>query len=168
VSTLGILAPVQISFDLRQSATASERFQLQATADGVNFSNVSGGSASFGLVGNNTDTSFSAAGLYINSVAASSQAFVQNIAYTFAPGSAFQNNLNFGFRLVSVFDGAQYDAAGPSSTYGASGTLRIDMVTVSAIQAVPEPAVGAGWIAALLGLVWGTHRRRRDRLPSVR
>jgi hypothetical protein len=54
VSTIGVSESLQITFDLRQTATASERFQLQATADGINFSNVSGGSGSFGSVGNNT------------------------------------------------------------------------------------------------------------------
>jgi len=162
-STLGILTSIQISFDLRQSATASERFQLQATTDGVTFSNVSGGVAAFGAVGNNIDTSFSATGLYINTVAASNQAFVQNITYTFAAGSPFQNDLNFGFRLLSVFDGTEYDAAGLASTYGASGTLRIDMVAISTIQAVPEPAVGAVWVAALMGVASAARRYRRSR-----
>lgn len=161
-STLGALGLIQISFDLRQSATASERFQLQATADGVNFFNVSGGVPNFGTVGNNLDTAFSATGLYVNTVAASSQAFVQNISYTFAAGSAFQNNPNFGFRLVSVFDGMAYDAAGASSTYSSSGTLRIDLVTVSTIQAVPEAATGA-WAAVVLGAAFGARRYRLRR-----
>jgi hypothetical protein len=164
VSTVGLLNSIQISFDLRQSATASERFQLQATANGVNFTNVSGGVASFGAAGNNLATSFSNTGLYINEVAATNQAFVQNIRYTFAAGSAYENNPNFGFRLVSVFEGAQYDAAGTGS-YAASGTLRIDLVGVAGSApvavAVPEPAVSAGWIVTTVVLGWALRRRHR-------
>lgn len=159
-STLGSTGLIQISFDLRQSATASERFQLQATSDGVNFFNVSGGAASFGAVGNNLDTSFSSSGLYVNTVAASSQAFAQNITYTFAAGSTFQNNLNFGFRLVSVFDGIAYDAAGAASTYSSSGTLRIDLVTISTIQPVPETAAGTLWMSVVLGFAVAARRYR--------
>lgn len=148
-STAGVFVPVQVSFDLRQTATASERFQLQATTDGTNFANVTGGMGSFGTVGNNTATSFDGGGLFINTAASSSQAFVQSVTYTFIAGSAYENNANFGFRIVSVFEGLQYDAAGAISTYGTSGNLRLDMVTVSAGGVpVPEPAASA----ALLGL----------------
>ena len=148
-STAGFSLPIQVSFDLRQTATASERFQLQATADGTTFANVAGGIGSFGTVGNNTATSFDSSGLFINTAAGSSQAFVQSVTYTFVAGSAFENNANFGFRVVSVFEGMQYDAAGANSTYGTTGNVRLDMVTVSAGGVpVPEPAASA----ALLGL----------------
>ena len=149
-STAGFSLPIQVSFDLRQTATASERFQLQATADGTTFTNVNGGMASFGTVGNNTATSFDSSGLFVNTAASSSQAFVQSVTYTFVAGSAYENNANFGFRVVSVFEGLQYDAAGANSNYGTSGNLRIDMVTVSTGGVpVPEPATSA----AMLGLV---------------
>jgi hypothetical protein len=165
VSTVGLLNSIQVSFDLRQTGTASERFQLQATADGVNFANVSGGIASFGAVGNNSGTSFSTSGLYLNSVATANQAFVQNIRYTFAAGSVYENNPNFGFRLVSIFNGAQYDGAGTGS-YATSGTLRLDLVNVAGMApalatAVPEPAVNAGWIVVVFVLGWAVRRWRR-------
>ncbi len=161
VSTSGFTGAISVSFDLRQTTTASERFQLQATSDGANFFNVSGGAASFETTGNNTGTSFGADGLFINTAANSSQAFVQSVTYAFLAGSAFEDNANFGFRLVSVFDGASYDAAGASANYGTSGTLRLDMVTVSsAAVAVPEPATNALLMGAcaLAAVMW---RRKR-------
>jgi hypothetical protein len=163
VSTLGLTGPFQITFDLRQSATASERFQLQATADGVNFSNVSGGLGSFGSVGNNSGTVFSDAGLYINTAAGSNQSFVQSITYAFFGGSAFEDNAQFGFRLVAVFEDSQYDAAGATASYGTTGTLRLDMVTVSSgMPAVPEPAATALVMgcAAMGAVMWRRWRCR--------
>jgi hypothetical protein len=162
VSTVGFTEAILISFDLRQTTTASERFQLQATSDGINFINVSGGTAAFGTVGNNVGTSFDSTGLFINTTA-SSAAFVQSITYSFAADSAFENNANFGFRLVSVFDGSQYDASGASANYGTSGTLRLDMVTVSAATAaVPEPSTTAVFMGAcaLGAVMWRRHRKR--------
>jgi|GEM_PF-620471 len=169
VSTAGIFDRIEISFDFRQSLTASERLQLQATSDGVSFSNVSGGTASFGTTGNNTGTSFDTDGLLINTAASSSQAFVQSVTYTFTAGSEFEDNANFGFRIVSVFDGAQYDAAGASSNYGTSGTVRLDMVTVSSASgavAVPEPATSGLAMGAFALAVVLTRRRRNLRAAA--
>lgn len=164
-STAGFTGTIQVSFDLRQTTTASERFQLQATADGVNFANVSGGTASFGAVGNNTATAFDTSGLFVNAVATSSQAFVQSVTYTFLAGSAFEDNANFGFRLVSVFEDGVYDAAGAAANYGTTGTLRLDMVTVSAASAaVPEPSTSAIFMGmgALAAVMFRRSRQRRD------
>jgi hypothetical protein len=163
VSTLGVTGPLQITFDLRQSATVSERFQLQATSDGVNFTDVSGGFGTFGSVGNNSGTIFNDAGLYINTAAGSNQSFVQSITYAFFAGSAFEDNAQFGFRLVSVFEDSQYDAAGATANYGTTGTLRLDMVTVaSGMPAVPEPATTALFMggAAMGAVLWRRWRRR--------
>lgn len=170
VSTEGFTDAIQISFDLRQSATASERFQVEASLDGVNFSALSGGIASWGATGNNVSTSFDSSGLFINTVAASNQAFVQSITYTFAVDSGYENNANFAFRIVSVFEDGSYDAAGASSNYGTTGTVRLDMVTVSAVgsAAVPEPATNALLMgAAAAGVVLWRRRRARAALTSA-
>lgn len=68
------------------------------------------------------------------------------------------NNPDFGFRFVSVFQpgtGA-YQTSNPTSTYGATHTWRFDMVTVNG-NLIPTPGA-----AALLGLgVMIAGRRRR-------
>ena len=115
-----------------------------------------------------TATAFGADGVYINTAANSSQAFVQEILYSFSPDSDYDDNANFGFRLVSVFDGTAYDAAGASANYGTGGSLRLDLVSVSVVPttaAVPEPAtnalmLGAGALAAVV------YRRRRRRMAA--
>jgi hypothetical protein len=179
VSTAGFGGTLQISFDLRQTTTASERFQLQATSDGVTFTNVSGGVASVGAVGNNTATSFDSTGLFENTAANGSQAFVQAITYTFAEGGPYENNALFGFRLVSIFEGTQYDAAGASANYGTSGTIRLDLVSVNAlpratppdggvVAAVPEPATLATGLGLLaLAVLARRVSRTHEKTPSA-
>lgn len=103
-STVGFTG-ITISLDFRQSGTVSRDFQLQASSDGTTFNNVSGGTASFGTVGGgNTLTSFTSGGLYVNNPGGGSQTFVQSISYAFAPGSVYENDANFAFRWVAVFD----------------------------------------------------------------
>jgi len=157
VSTLGQAGPVQISLDFRQSGTASRYFQLQASSDGTNFANVSGGAASIATPGNNS-ASFSNAGLYANTTNTTTTQFVQGISYTFPAGSVYENDPNFAFRFVSVFDPTTGNTSytGSNGTYsGSTGTARFDMVTVA-----PEPTsacmFGVGGLL-LLG------RRRRAR-----
>jgi len=157
VSTLGQAGPVQISLDFRQSGTASRYFQLQASSDGTNFTNVSGGAASIATPGNNSP-SFSNAGLYANTTNTSTTQFVQGIIYTFPTGSVYENDPNFAFRFVSVFDPTTGNTSytGSNGTYsGSSGTARFDMVTVA-----PEPASAALFSAGGLLLL---ARRRRAR-----
>lgn len=156
VSTLGQPGPVQISFDLRQSPSASRYFQLMASSDGSTFTNVSGGTATFGAVSNNTNTSFSDTGLYSNTTSTGTQNFVQGITYTFPAGSVYENDPNFAFRIVSVFDPASGTSyTGSNGNYATSGTARFDLVTVA-----PEPTsactLGVGGLLLLA-------RRRRAR-----
>lgn len=160
-STVGF-TDITVALDFRQSGTASRFFQLQASSDGINFNNVSGGTATFGAVNNNTGTTFTSAGLYSNISSSGSQAFVQAITYTFASGSAYENNPNFAFRWTAVFDpvnGANYISAnaGTTAAYATTGTGRFDYLTVSG-NAVPEPSTLALGSLAATALLF---RRRK-------
>lgn len=108
--------------------------------------------------------------------------FVNNIQFTLPIGQGFENNANFGFAIVGAFDPA-YDGtdgavgllssvAGTNSadavngynrSTGSGGSMRLDLVTVSA---VPEPgslAVLGGAAIAAAGFV-----RRRMQLSQAR
>ncbi|MEI7685350.1 MAG: PEP-CTERM sorting domain-containing protein, partial [Planctomycetota bacterium] len=105
---------------------------------------------------NNTATSFTSAGLYSNTSSSGSQEFVQSVRYVFANGDAVENNANFGFRFVAVFDpvnGSNYISAntGAAADYRTTGTTRFDMVQVAS---VPEPSsfILGGALCGGLGL----------------
>ena len=151
VSTTGF-TNIVLSFDFRQSATQSRFFQLQSSVNGTVFTNVSGGTASFGTPPSpNTATSFTNSGLYSNTSGSGSQQFVPTLQYTFASGSALENNPNAAFRFVAVFDpaGTDYIASNaPTSTYSTGGTARFDAVTVSGRSAAVVPEANT---VALLG-----------------
>jgi len=163
-STAGY-SDIVVSLDFRNSGTVSRFFQLQVSTDGTTFNNVSGGTAAFGTVNNNTGTSFTSGGLYRNTASSGSQAFVQSITYTFPSGSAVENNPNASFRWLAAFDpvnGANYISSnlGTTAAYGTGGTGRFDMVSVSGtFSAVPEPSEYAAMAGA--GLVGFAIWRRR-------
>jgi hypothetical protein len=106
--------------------------------------------------------------------------FVDNISYTLPLGQGYENNADFAFAIVGLWDpnlsatsgttGLVSSFAGTDSTdltngynrsLASGGSMRLDMMTVSA---VPEPStlalVGA---AALIGgsAAWRRRRRRR-------
>ena len=104
--------------------------------------------------------------------------FVDNISITLPTGQGYENNANFAFAIVGSFDpsyvgssgtnGYVSSFAGTDSTdavmgynrsLASGGSMRLDLVTVSA---VPEPAVSALAASALIGgaVAW---RRRRSR-----
>ncbi len=157
-STASITAAIEIQFDFRQSGTSSKYYQLQATTDGLTYTNVSSGTASIAgpINSPNTGTSFSNTGLYTNSSGSGSQTFVQGLDYVFPTGAGFENNPNFGFQFVSVFDPANNASyTGSNSTYSSNGTARFDIVTVGA--PLPEPTT-----LSLIGIgAMGLLARRR-------
>jgi len=107
--------------------------------------------------------------------------FVDNISFTLPTGQGYENNPNFAFAIVGSFDPAYI---GSSGTFGyvssftgldstntvtgynrsaaSGGSLRLDLVTVSA---VPEPAISVLGASAVIGgaVAW---RRRRNRLEA--
>jgi len=106
--------------------------------------------------------------------------FVDNISFTLPTGQGYENNPNFAFAIVGSFDPAYI---GSSGTFGyvssftgldstntvtgynrsaaSGGSLRLDLVTVSA---VPEPTTYAllGSTAAVGWFISRRHRRRGD------
>lgn len=125
---------IVISFYLRSSNTASKYFHLQYSTDGSNFtffvlpplsvSNATEGSTAEiegGLI------KLTAGGVYN---------FVQVKLNSL---SGVENNPNFKFRVVSAFapGTSSYAAAGSTSTYAPSGTVRIDNITVSSNNVLP-------------------------------
>jgi hypothetical protein len=161
---------ISVTFDARMSGTVSRFFELQATLDGTNYSAVSGGTVTNPtLPSNNTVATLSTSGLLQINSASGAQEFAQGFKYTFANGSVFENNANFGVRLVAVFDpasGANYVSsnAGSTGAYRTTGTFRIDNVSLEgSITAVPEPtSIALVFFASATGLV-GVCRSRTSK-----
>jgi len=108
--------------------------------------------------------------------------FVDNISVTLPTGQGFENNANFAFAIVGAFDpslsaasgttGYVSSFAGTDSTdlsmgynrsLASGGSLRLDLVTVSA---VPEPTTSALAASAVIGGAVAWRRRRRSRLEA--
>ena len=140
VSTLG-QTDISVSWDLRHSNTSSRFEQFQYSIDGTNF--ITAGLPDDGVfIGATGDTWFN-------------NRFVDLSAI-----DSVENNPNFAFRVVAIFDpaGGNYVASNPASTYAGTGTWRFDMVTVNA-GPVPEPASALTALIPLAGLA-GRRRRR--------
>jgi hypothetical protein len=163
VSTVGF-TNISLSFDVRQSANASRNWQLLVSSNGTTFAPPSGGIATFGTVGTgNSSTAFDSTGRYSNDPGLSNQTFVEDVTYTFSPGSAYENNPNFKYRWVSIFSptitgtytSADLDVPGAYST---AGTFRFDMVSVMGV--VPEPGAFllGGLICSVIAL-WKLRQR---------
>ena len=124
VSTVG-KNNVMVTYDQRLSNTASSWWRFEYTTDGTNF-------VTTGL----TDAG-SGPGVYqfpVANVVAGS--FAPTYSWNLTSVAAVNNNGNFAFRVVSIFDpsnNATYTGANTQtgSAYGHAGTSRFDMVTVT-------------------------------------
>jgi hypothetical protein len=104
---------IQVSWSQRNSATASRYLRLQYTADGMHFTNA-------------TATAVLADSVFTNQ------------AVDLSGIAACANNPNFGIRLVTEFESTAtgsgtnaYVATDSASSYGTSGTMRFDLVTIA-------------------------------------
>lgn len=138
VSTVG-LVDINVSWDQRHSNTSSRFVQFQYSLDGVSFS-------SAGLV----DDGIFVAGL-------GGDTWYNGRSVNLAGVVGVANNASFAFRIVAIFapGTSGYVASTETSTWAGTGTLRLDMVTVSGVV----PAPGAAVALALAGLL-GSRRRR--------
>lgn len=181
-STVGYEAPT-VSWHLAGGYRTTRYYQILATSDGVNYSPVPTGTGSAATtLGSGTQlvnsatvsntglvTFISGDGLIL--VSSNGNGFAYPLSFTFPTGTVYDNNPNFGVRIVSIWDpnGSDYVSsfAGTTSadtTKGYSvtssvggGTVRYDMVTVSA-NLIPEPST-----FALAGLGGYALLRRRAR-----
>jgi hypothetical protein len=130
VSTVGY-ANIAIGWDQRLSGTASKYFRLQYTTNGINF--IDGP-----LITMQTNSVFETKSNYLGAI----------------PG--INNNPNFGFRIVSETEGSALNNGNnnyvttSTSTYGTSGTVRFDLLTVygTAMPTISEQPIS---VVAVVG-----------------
>jgi hypothetical protein len=137
VSTVG-QADIQVKYEHRFSNTSSRWSRFEYTLDGTTFTSAGLTNAEF----ENT----------LGGDAWNSRAF------DFTAINAADDNASFGFRVVSIFapTTTAYSPSNPAGSYASTGTFGFDLVNVSALNPVPEPAS-----MAALGLgVAGLLRRR--------
>jgi hypothetical protein len=165
---------ITLDMDLRMSGTVSRFFQLQATSDGSTYSNVSGGVATGPTVlNNNLAAAMSSSGLIEIQSSSGGQQFAEGFRYSFATNSLFENNANFGFRLLAVFDpvnGSNYISsnAGTTAAYGTGGTFRLDNISINGTSAVPEPtSIALLSVAGFAGLAVSYRRRKAKKSAAV-
>ncbi|MBC8108503.1 MAG: PEP-CTERM sorting domain-containing protein [Anaerolineae bacterium] len=134
---------ISVSYDLRHSNTSSRFEQFQYSIDGTNF-------ITTGLPDN---------GVFAG---ATGDTWFNNRFIDLSAIDSVENNANFAFRIVSIFDpaGTNYVASNTASTYAASGTWRFDMVTVNT-GPVPEPTSVAAIGLAAIALSLRSRSRRR-------
>lgn len=106
--------------------------------------------------------------------------WVDNISFTLPTGLGYENNANFAFAIVGLFDpngsatsgttGLLSSFAGTDSTdltngynrsVGSGGAMRLDLMTVSSVAVVPEPTTFAMAFAGLACGGYSMWRRRK-------
>lgn len=132
------------SFDQRNSNTASAHTALFYTLDNVSWTQA----ATFLMP------------------TASSTSFVKGLSHDFSSIGGSANNELFGVRLLAMFapGSSSYAPTGSGATYGSTGTIRYDMVTLSGSEiAAPVPEANSlAMLLAGLGVVGVLTRRRRS------
>lgn len=138
VSTVGFESIV-LSYDLRHSNTSARHELVQYSLDGLNFVDF---------------TTFSGA---------AGDTWFKNRTVDLSGIAGVADNASFAFRVVATFapGTSQYAPSQSSSNYGANGTWRFDMVTVSGtpVTPVPEPETYALLLAGLLTVAFVARRR---------
>lgn len=135
---------IVLTFDQRNSATASAWTALQYTLDGENWIEA---------------TTFR---MLRDSV------FVKGLGFDFSDIAGVDNNANFAVQLVSMFAPGTQGYVGTGGNYGTGGTIRYDMVLFAGslipevdVPEVPEPASIVLTLAAL-GAMGVSIRRRKQ------
>ncbi len=134
---------IVLSFDQRNSGTASAWTALLYTIDGENWVEAT----TFRMVRDSV--------------------FVKGLGFDFSDIAGVDDNANFAVQLVSMFAPNTTNYAGTSSNYGTAGTIRYDMVQFAGslipevVPEVPEPASIALTLAAL-GAMGAVVRRRKQ------
>ncbi len=162
---------IVVSWDQRHSNSASRFFAFYYTTDGSSWTRLSvdGTNASPGItpVGGNpasTPGLFGTGGgtfsAFDGSVTGAGDDWFNGRSVNLTSIAGANNNPNFGFQIVSSWDGGAGYSASSGNAYATTGTSRFDMVTVSGTSVIPEPsAMAAAGLLAVLGLVI---RRRRS------
>lgn len=137
-------AGITITWCQRQSASSSRWTRFEYSIDGTNFT--SDGVPNDGLL----------------EATAGPDQWANDRSVDLSKIAGVAGNPNFAFRIVSVFaPGTQtYVPTGPLANYATSGTVRFDLMTVSATQ-VPGPGTASLLGAAAMALRSGTRPRRR-------
>jgi len=136
-----------------------------------------------GTLGNFINNSVTNTGTFFTAPLAAG--FVDNISFTLPTGQGYENNANFAFAIVGSFDPAYSGTSGANGyvssftglnstdtvtgynrSAASGGSERLDLVTVSAVSAVPEPTVSVLGASALIGGAIAWRRRRRNQLEA--
>ncbi len=152
---------VKVNWDQRQSNTSSRFSAFEYSLDGINFTTLTNPALITIGVDPTTPTpilgSVTAGGLLNRSLG---DRWLNGNTVDLSGIAGVANNSQFAFRVVAAFDPAGTSFVQTTSGLGpiaATGTWRLDMVTVNGTVAIPEPST-----VALLGLagVIGMFRRR--------